>query len=196
MDKFAIFQKILSDLRRLQLVTNSSWFSKYLNWAILPLYRQARVIFLVRLGTEELGLVSRIARMCLRSWYLIEIGKNVRIGDAIFFPHPHSIVIGEGCRIGNFVSIAQFVTIGGNFRKTQKRTGYVQKLPEIGSFVTIGPGAVIGGPVQVGDNAIVGANATVTRDVPPNKIAYGQNNISRRSIIVDPRGFYNTIEGQ
>jgi serine O-acetyltransferase len=72
--------------------------------------------------------------------------------------HPGA-VIGENCIIG------QGVTVGG-------RAGQ-RDVPIIGNNVLLGVGSKILGPVRIGDNAMVGANAVVIRDVPPNSTAVG-----------------------
>jgi serine acetyltransferase len=61
--------------------------------------------------------------------------------------------------------INPWVTIGlraGDFRG-----------PSIGRHVQIGTGAKIIGPVTVGDNASIGANAVVVHDVPPRTTVVG-----------------------
>lgn len=77
-------------------------------------------------------------------------------------PHPVGIVIGEGVRIGERVSIYQNVTLGG------ARVGDWQagNYPEVGDDTTIYAGAVIVGAVKIGRNAVIAANAVVTKDVP------------------------------
>jgi serine O-acetyltransferase len=157
---------------------------------MLPLFLQFRVLFLVRLATNGPRWTHHISRLILRSLYFIEIGNNVILGHSVFFPHPQCIVIGAGVQIGNEVSIGQFSTMGGNYRKSVMRSDGLQKLPRIGSRVMIGPGSVIGGPVMIGDNVIIAANAVVTKDCPSNRIAYGRNKISKRVIEVDPTGGY------
>lgn len=77
-------------------------------------------------------------------------------------PHPVGIVIGEGVRIGERVSIYQNVTLGG------ARVGDWQagNYPEVGDDTTIFAGAVIVGAVKIGRHAVIAANAVVTKDVP------------------------------
>ena len=77
--------------------------------------------------------------------------------------HAIGIVIGSGAVIGDNCKIYQQVTIG-------KEKG---KFPIIGDNVTIYSGAKIIGDVKIGNNAIIGANAVVTRDVPDNCVAVG-----------------------
>lgn len=181
-----------SDLLRARILGRHEGEVKLLELLIAPVYAQFRVLTLVRIATLRRSIFKKIARVLLRSFYKIEIGSNVKIGHSIFFPHPMCIVIGDGALLGDEVSIAQFTTIGGNFRKTKIRDGHIQKLPRIGSKVIIGPGSVIGGPVLIGNSVIIGANSVITKDIPPNSIAYGTSKISRAKIEVDPTGAYST----
>lgn len=57
----------------------------------------------------------------------------------------------------------------------------------------IHPGAVIGGPVIIGDDVIIGANSVVTRDVPSNSIVYGQNTLAKKKIKIPETGGEFTI---
>ena len=68
-------------------------------------------------------------------------------------------VIGKNCMIG------QGVTIGG-------KSGWYE-VPVIGDNVEISAGARILGPVRIGNNVIIGANAVVVKDVPDNCIVAG-----------------------
>jgi serine O-acetyltransferase len=51
------------------------------------------------------------------------------------------------------------------------------KAPVIGDRVYIGAGAKILGPVRIGNDAIIGANAVVTKDVPAGATVVGANRI-------------------
>lgn len=130
---------------------------------MLPLFQQPRVLFLLRLAVNGPQWTHRISRLLLRALHSIEVGNQVAIGSGVLLPHPQSIVIGQGVTIGNEASIAQFVTIGGNYRKTRNRNGFIQTLPVLGSRVMIGAGTVIGGPVIIGDNVVIGSNAVITK---------------------------------
>ena len=82
--------------------------------------------------------------------------KNVQ------FPHPIGIVIAPEAEIGYNVIVMQNVTIG-----------YDNGYPTIGNNVKIMPGAVVAGNIKIGDNAVIGANAVVRRDVDANALAVG-----------------------
>ena len=88
--------------------------------------------------------------------------------------HGLGIVIGETTEIGENVTIYQGVTLGGimpsiesDLQRNQKRH------PTIGNNVIIGSGAQILGAIKVGDNARIGANSVVSKDVPPNVTVAG-----------------------
>lgn len=190
-----MFWKLLSsDLKRSGFRFRDSWTGLPLRVIALPLFQQPRVLFLVRLAVNGPRWTHRISRQALRAFYSIEIGTNVVIGGGVLLPHPQCIIIGQGVTIGTEASIAQFVTIGGNYRKTRERNGLTQKLPILGARVMIGPGAVIGGPVLIGDDVVIGANSVITKDVPSNHLAYGLSQLSRRRIVVDPTGSYAYLD--
>ena len=149
--------------------------------------RTIRVIILVRVVQANIGFLSSVAKVLLK-FRLIEISTTV-IGKNFFLPHPQCIIIASGVKIGEYVHVGQYVTIGGNFKKTKTLIdGKTQKLPIIGDRVMILPGAVIGGPVSIGDDVIIGANSVITKDVPSNTIAYGQNQFAEKKIRIPSEG--------
>ncbi len=150
--------------------------------------RFIRTVILVRLLKSSYKLIRFIASRLLRKKH-IEIGENVSIKKGFLLPHPWCIIIADETKLGEHVSVGQYVTIGGNFKKNIKNAnGTVQKLPIIGNRVIIGPGAVIGGPITIGDDVIIGANAVVTHNIPSNSIVYGQNKISKKKIKIPEKG--------
>ncbi|TAJ45186.1 serine O-acetyltransferase [Methanofollis fontis] len=99
----------------------------------------------------------------------IRISPYADIGSGLFIPNAQCIVIGYGVEIGKNVTIYQGVTIGiVPGKKRDERT-----TPIIGDNVMLGAGSKILGPVSIGDNSIIGANAVVVRDVPANSVATG-----------------------
>lgn len=97
----------------------------------------------------------------------IEIHPGAKIGNGFVIDHGMGVVIGETAEIGNNVLIYQGVTLGGTGKETGKRH------PTIGNNVVIGCGAKILGPVKIGDNAKIAANAVVLSDVPADSTAVG-----------------------
>lgn len=97
----------------------------------------------------------------------IEIHPGATIGKGIFIDHGMGVVIGETTEIGDYCTLYQGVTLGGTGKEKGKRH------PTLGNNVMVGAGAKILGPVRVGDNAKVGANALVLFEVPSNSTAVG-----------------------
>lgn len=97
-----------------------------------------------------------------------QISFKAKLGNNILFTHPIGVVIGDGVEIGDNVKIWQGVTLGSHGKKEQKLA-----YPTVGNNVKIFSGAKIIGAVKIGDNAIIGANAVVLKDVPADSIAVG-----------------------
>ena len=111
--------------------------------------------------------LARVLSQATRFLTGIEIHPGASIGRRFFIDHGMGVVIGETAEIGDDVMIYHGVTLGG--RSLQR----VKRHPTIGDRVTIGAGAKVLGPVNVGADTAIGANAVVTRDVPAESIATG-----------------------
>jgi len=92
-----------------------------------------------------------------------KIGKRSRISSHSFICS--GVEIGEDCFIAHGVMFT-------NDKFTESREGWVERKTKIGNNVRIGSNATIL-PVTIGDNAIIGAGAVVTKDVPANAIVKG-----------------------
>lgn len=97
----------------------------------------------------------------------IEIHPGATIGRRFFIDHGMGVVIGETAEIGDDCMIYHGVTLGGVSLKQVKRH------PTLGDRVTVGTGAKILGPVEIGDDSSVGANAVVVKSAPANSIIVG-----------------------
>ncbi|MDO5033214.1 serine O-acetyltransferase EpsC [Corynebacterium sp.] len=97
----------------------------------------------------------------------VEIHPGATIGRRFFIDHGMGIVIGETAEIGDGVMLYHGVTLGGQVLTQTKRH------PTVEDNVTIGAGAKVLGPITIGEGSAIGANAVVTKDVPPGHIAVG-----------------------
>ncbi|MCU1509686.1 MAG: cysE [Glaciihabitans sp.] len=97
----------------------------------------------------------------------VEIHPAAIIGRRFFIDHGMGTVIGETAEIGDDVMIYHGVTLGGRSSVHEKRH------PTIGNGVVVGAGAGILGPVTIGARSIVGANAVVVTDAPPDSVLTG-----------------------
>lgn len=120
------------------------------------------LLFCCRHRVPVLGKLIRMLMHC-------DIWCDLR-GVRVLLPHPYGIIIHSQARIGDRVVIMQQVTIGGS-RRGQNDA------PVIEDEVYIGAGARVLGRVRVGRNAVIGANAVVTRDVPANATVVGPNRL-------------------
>ncbi len=100
----------------------------------------------------------------------VDIGDSARIGPGLLLNHGHVVIDGPTV-VGPLASIGPFVTIGLDTGGASESVSLVG--PAIGRFVFIGTGAKILGPIRIGDNARIGANAVVLHDVPDNSTAVG-----------------------
>ena len=107
----------------------------------------------------------------------VDIHPGARIGQRFFIDHGAGVVIGETAETGDDVTLYHGVTLGGTSWSPGKRH------PTLCSGVLVGAGAKILGPITVGANARIGANAVVIEDVPPGMTVVG---IPGR-IVRDPR---------
>ena len=97
----------------------------------------------------------------------IEIHPGATIGKGLFIDHGSGVVIGETSIVGSNVTLFQGVTLGGTGKETGKRH------PTVGESVVIGTGAKVLGNITIGNNAYIGANAVVIRNVPANSTVVG-----------------------
>ena len=81
--------------------------------------------------------------------------------------------IGEQCVIADRAMFIDFDHGVVEVDRPIRLQGIYKRDVEIGSNVWIGYGACILRGVSVGDNAIVGTNAVVTKDVPANAVVGG-----------------------
>jgi thymidylate kinase len=113
---------------------------------------------------RHVPVLSRLIRVLFNS------DIHCRLPSDVHMPHPYGIVLHRQAVIGHRVTIMQQVMIGG-------RDGNPNIAAVIGDDVTIGAGARILGDVRIGKGATIGANAVVTRDIPPGATVVGADRI-------------------
>ena len=120
-----------------------------------------------RLWKWRLFLAARIYSQIVRTFTGIEIHPGATIGRRLFIDHGMGVVIGETAIVGNDVLIYHGVTLGGTSSVRERRH------PTIGDRVVVGAGASVLGPVTIGHDSIIGANAVVVTDAPPHSVLTG-----------------------
>lgn len=116
---------------------------------------------------KKLYFVARFISQTNRFFTGIEIHPGAKIGNGFFIDHGMGVVIGETAEIGDNVLLYHGVTLGGVSLEKKKRH------PTIGNNVVIATGAKVLGAITIGDNAKIGANAVVLKDVPPDSTVVG-----------------------
>lgn len=111
--------------------------------------------------------VARVLSQFTRFLTGIEIHPGARIGRRFFIDHGMGVVIGETAEVGDDCMLYHGVTLGGVALKQAKRH------PTLGDRVTVGAGAKILGPVEIGADSSVGANAVVVKDAPEDSVVVG-----------------------
>ncbi len=112
-------------------------------------------------------MAARVISALAYRWTQVDIHPGATIGEGLFIDHASGVVIGETAVIGRDVTLYHQVTLGGRGNGTGKRH------PTIGDRVIVGAGAKVLGPITVGDDARIGANAVVVKEVPSDAVVVG-----------------------
>jgi len=140
-----------------------------------------------RLFRWRLYFLARVINHTSRFLTAIDIHPGARIGKFFFIDHGVGVVIGETALIGDNVTMYHGVTLGG----TDPANGVAGKRhPTICDGAILGSGSQVLGPVTIGEQARVGANAVVTKDVPASAVMIG---IPARQTLVDARDYQKSF---
>ncbi|MCV7200307.1 serine O-acetyltransferase [Mycobacterium angelicum] len=112
-------------------------------------------------------LAARLLTEVTRILTGVEIHPGAELGSGLFIDHATGVVIGETAEVGDDVTLFHGVTLGGTGRERGKRH------PTIGDRVVIGAGAKVLGPIKIGDDSRIGANAVVVKEVPSSAVVVG-----------------------
>ena len=149
-------------------------------------YRLAHMLF-----KKNFKLLARIVSSISRSYTGVDIHPGARLGRRLFIDHANGVVIGETTKIGTDCVLFHQVTLGGVSMSKGKRH------PTLGDRVMVGAGAKVLGPIHVGSDARIAANAVLVRDVPagcsaigvPARVSPGCSQQKTSELIIDPTLF-------
>jgi len=146
--------------------------------SVILTYPGVKAVFFHRIANffsvAKFELIARMISQLSRFLTGIEIHPKAKIGKNLFIDHGMGVVIGETSEIGDNVTIYHMATLGGispSIKSDEQRN--IKRHPTLMDNVVIGSGAQVLGPVIVGKNAKIGANAVVTKDVPENAVMVG-----------------------
>ena len=138
---------------------------------IFLLYQGVHALLYHRLAhwlyCHNLKFLARAVSQWSRFWTGIEIHPGAKIGRRLVMDHGIGIVIGETPEVGDDCLLSHGVTLGGTGQDQGKRH------PTIGNNVLVSCGAKVLGPIKVGDNSRIAANAVVLSEVPEDATAVG-----------------------
>jgi serine acetyltransferase len=100
----------------------------------------------------------------------IELSPLAQIGEGLVIYHGSGLVIGAGVVVGKNLTVEHGVTVGNRIGSS---IAGAAATPVIGNNCLIGCGAAVLGPVKLGDDVKIGANAVVLTDVPDRCTAVG-----------------------
>jgi len=122
-----------------------------------------------RLLRHDVPLLPYLCELIATGAWHVSIGRRVELGPCVIIPHGH-VVIDSVVKIGRDCVINPWVTIG---LSGSRRWGFDKRGPIIGERVHIGTGAKVLGPITIGDDVRIGANAVVINDVPSGATVVG-----------------------
>ena len=112
-------------------------------------------------------LLARMHSQFWRFWTQIEIHPGAKIASGVFIDHGSGLVIGETAVVEKGVMLYHGVTLGGTGKDAGKRH------PTVRQGALISAHAQLIGPIEIGENARVGAGAVVVADVPSDVTVVG-----------------------
>ena len=146
--------------------------------AVILTYPGFKAVFMHKIANffaiANFDLIARIISQFSRFMTGIEIHPKAKIGKNLFIDHGMGVVIGETSDIGDNVTIYHMATLGGispSINSDDQRN--IKRHPTLMDNVVVGSGAQILGPVVIGKNAKIGANAVITKDVQENSVMVG-----------------------
>ena len=178
--ELSLRELVFSDLARHRADARPSWLKVFARCLTVPgmiaslILRSQQVLH--RSGHVRLAAMLRTVAVVLVS---ADFGPGMQIGTGLLLAHPVGVNIGYGVRIGNDVTFAGGVTAAARYYDNRGP----QEFATICDGATIGAHAVLVGGVRIGENAVVGANSVVLKDVPDNAVVLGS---PARQIGVNP----------
>lgn len=154
------------------------FFGEYVFHVLIDPFRGLRTRWL-RLFGAKIGKGTFLHSKCtIVSPYKLNIGNNCFFDQYVYING--SINVGDNVSVSSF---AKFIAGGHDVRS--RHFDYQDKPVAIGNSVFIGANSVIMGGVKIGTFSVIGANSFVTKDIPNNRIAFGNPAVVKSERIPD-----------
>lgn len=125
------------------------------------------------LWQRDWRITARFFSQIVRFLTGIEIHPGARVGKGFFIDHGMGVVIGETTEIGDNVTLYHGVTLGGTTVFDEHGKQLQKRHPTLKDNIVVGAGAKILGPITIGSNVKIGANAVILKDVGDNLTVVG-----------------------
>lgn len=158
---------------------NSSKIKIFLDiniWIVLT-YRISNFFY-----TKGFFLVSKFFWLWNRIVFSVDIDPGANLGPGLRLVHPVGIVIGRNVSSEGDLCVYQNVTIGGSNNKKKTHNGVEIEQPYFGKNVKIYASSVVVGPIVIGENVTIAANATIYKDIDNDSLAYSNNKSKNKRI--------------
>jgi serine O-acetyltransferase len=140
-------------------------------WEIIFAYPGVHALWRHRIASwlwqHKFYLLARMYSNRNRRLTGVEIHPGAQIGRRCFIDHGMGVVIGETAVIGDDVMMYHGVTLGG------RTLAKIKRHPTVGNSVVLGAGATVLGDISIGDKALIGAKAIVSKSVAPGAVVLG-----------------------
>lgn len=120
---------------------------------------------------QAIAILGGLTRRILEAMTGIQLAGRARIGPGLYVNHLGGTVVGSAVVAGENLNLSHGATLGDH-----------RGSPRLGDCVFVGPGARVFGPIRIGDNVAIGANAVVDFDVPAGAIA-----VATRAQVIEGR---------
>ena len=174
--------RMLNTLARRLTLRNMAGLARYI-WLRLRFQRLRVGIFYIGRGAEmRIGPVAEVhigGGLRLMRDFTGHFHGRVNVGENVFFNRGcyvcvySELEIGDNCLFGEHVSIHDENHVVAGDMGPRADLGFDARPIHIGHNVWVGAKATILPGVRIGDNAVIGANAVVTKDIPANCVAVG-----------------------
>lgn len=170
----SVWEKLAADIGRFDYIIGREGRLRYFRLLFIVEFWAVFYFRMCELLGGRKGLVYfpfRVLLLFLKPLFDGMTGCRLRFGARIgggFHMH-HSV----GVMIASESVIGRNCTVYGGAMVAHKANNMGSGAPRMGTNVTLLSGCKIIGPVNIGDGAVIGANAVVLKDVPPGTVAVG-----------------------
>lgn len=172
-EKISLFTLLKSDFQRYKAAGGKNNFKIFFNLGFIgtSIFRINRSVYYtirpVPIFGKIIALLSFFNLKFMQLFFGFSFPEATQIGKGIFISHLGTIILNSNVVIGENCNLGPMIVIGWGHSKGK------DGCPTLGNRVWIGPGAKIFGPIKIGNDVAIGANAVVNFDVPDNSTVVG-----------------------